>query len=33
VAIAAVASLIWFRRELRGDGIRLRFGPPAMAAV
>jgi len=31
VAVAAVASLIWFRRELRGDGIRLRFGPPAMA--
>jgi hypothetical protein len=20
-------SLLWFRRELRGEGIRLRFGP------
>ncbi|MCI2418221.1 hypothetical protein MOQ72_12350 [Saccharopolyspora sp. K220] len=26
VAVAAVASLLWFRRELRGEGIRLRFG-------
>ncbi|GAA4839660.1 VC0807 family protein [Saccharopolyspora rosea] len=26
VALAAVASLLWFRRELRGAGIRLRFG-------
>ncbi|MGP4016989.1 VC0807 family protein [Saccharopolyspora sp. 5N708] len=25
VAVAAVASLLWFRRELRGQGIRLRF--------
>jgi intracellular septation protein A len=27
VAIAAVASLLWFRRELRVAGIQLRFGP------
>ncbi len=26
VRIAAVVSLLWFRRELRGGGIRLRFG-------
>lgn len=26
VGIAAVVSLLWFRRELRGEGIRLRFG-------
>lgn len=26
VAMAAVVSLLWFRRELRGEGIRLRFG-------
>lgn len=26
VAIAAAVSLLWFRRELRGEGIRLRFG-------
>jgi hypothetical protein len=26
VAVAAGASLLWFRRELRGEGIRLRFG-------
>ncbi|MBV9141943.1 MAG: hypothetical protein JO115_13680 [Pseudonocardiales bacterium] len=26
VAVAAVVSLLWFRRELRGEGIRLRFG-------
>ncbi|HEY6422473.1 MAG TPA: VC0807 family protein [Pseudonocardiaceae bacterium] len=26
VTIAAVVSLLWFRRELRGEGIRLRFG-------
>ena len=22
-----LVSLLWFRRELRGEGIRLRFGP------
>jgi len=27
VAAAAAVSLLWFRRELRGEGIRLRFGP------
>jgi hypothetical protein len=27
VGMAAVVSLLWFRRELRGEGIRLRFGP------
>ncbi len=27
VALAAVVSLLWFRRELRGAGIHLRFGP------
>jgi hypothetical protein len=26
MGIAAVVSLLWFRRELRGEGIRLRFG-------
>jgi hypothetical protein len=26
VALAAAVSLLWFRRELRGEGIRLRFG-------
>jgi hypothetical protein len=26
VALAATVSLLWFRRELRGEGIRLRFG-------
>ncbi|MBV8992636.1 MAG: hypothetical protein JO287_02790 [Pseudonocardiales bacterium] len=29
VAIAALVSLLWFRRELRGAGIRLRFGAAA----
>jgi hypothetical protein len=29
VAVAAAVSLLWFRRELRGEGIRLRFGPAA----
>lgn len=29
VGIAAVVSLLWFRRELRGEGIRLRFGTAA----
>ena len=29
VGIAAVVSLLWFRRELRGEGIRLRFGSAA----
>ncbi|WP_433868652.1 VC0807 family protein [Saccharopolyspora sp. CA-218241] len=33
VALAAVASLVWFRRELRGEGIRLSFGKPAAAAA
>jgi intracellular septation protein A len=33
VAVAAVASLLWFRRELRGEGIRLRFGPAAAVAA
>ncbi len=28
VGVAALASLAWFRRELRGEGIRLRFRPP-----
>ncbi len=32
VVVAAVASLLWFRRELRGEGIRVRFGKPAAAA-
>ena len=27
VALAAAVSLLWFRRELRGEGIRLHFGP------
>jgi hypothetical protein len=31
VGIAAVVSLLWFRRELRGEGIRLRFGVPTAA--
>ena len=26
VGLAAAVSLLWFRRELRGEGIRLRFG-------
>lgn len=26
VGVAATVSLLWFRRELRGEGIRLRFG-------
>jgi hypothetical protein len=30
VAIAAAVSLLWFRRELHGEGIRLRFGAPAL---
>jgi intracellular septation protein A len=29
VAIAALVSLLWFRRELRGAGIRLRFSAAA----
>jgi uncharacterized membrane protein len=38
VGVAAVVSLFWFRRELRGEGIVLRLGParaaaPAPAAV
>lgn len=28
VAVAAVASLLWFRRELRTAGIQIRFGAP-----
>ncbi|WP_249124958.1 VC0807 family protein [Saccharopolyspora erythraea] len=32
VAVAAVASLLWFRRELRGEGIQLRFGRRPAAA-
>jgi hypothetical protein len=31
VALAAAVSLLWFRRELRGEGIRLRFGAAATA--
>ncbi len=31
VGLAALASLLWFRRELRGEGIRLRFGASAAA--
>lgn len=30
VALAAAGSLVWFRRELRGAGIHLRFGQPAV---
>lgn len=26
LGVAAVVSLLWFRRELRGEGIKLRFG-------
>lgn len=34
VAVATVGSMLWFRRELKGAGIRLRFGPsPAPAAA
>ena len=29
VTLAAAVSLLWFRRELRGEGIRLRFGAAA----
>lgn len=29
VGVAAAVSLLWFRRELRGEGIRLRFGVAA----
>ncbi|MGH3797015.1 MAG: VC0807 family protein [Pseudonocardiaceae bacterium] len=29
VGIAALVSLVWFGRELRGEGIRLRFGTAA----
>lgn len=32
VGVAALASLLWFRRELRGEGIRLRFGRQAALA-
>lgn len=32
VALAAAVSLLWFRRELRGEGIRLRFGVAATPA-
>jgi hypothetical protein len=32
VAIAAAVSLLWFRRELRFEGIRLRFGTAAAVA-
>ncbi len=31
VALAAAVSLLWFRQELRGEGIRLRFGVAAAA--
>ncbi|MGH3823311.1 MAG: VC0807 family protein [Pseudonocardiaceae bacterium] len=31
VGLAAAVSLLWFRRELRGEGIRLRFGVAAPA--
>lgn len=31
VGVAALVSLLWFRRELRGAGIRLRFGAAAAA--
>lgn len=34
VVVAGVASLYWLRRELRGEGIRVRFGArPAVAAT
>jgi hypothetical protein len=32
VAVAAMGSMLWFRRELRGEGIRLRFGAHAAPA-
>lgn len=34
VAVSAIGSLLWFRRELRGEGIQLRFGKqPALPAA
>lgn len=30
VGVAALGSLLWLRRELRGEGIRLRFGAAAV---
>jgi intracellular septation protein A len=30
VTVAALASMVWFRRELDGEGIRLRFGRGAV---
>jgi intracellular septation protein A len=33
VGIATLFSLLWFRRELRGEGIRLRFGHPNPVAA
>jgi hypothetical protein len=32
ITIAAMGSMLWFRRELRGEGIRLRFGAHAAPA-
>ncbi len=32
IALAAAASLLWFRRELRGEGIKLSFGRRPAAA-
>jgi hypothetical protein len=33
VALAAAGSMVWFRRELRGEGIRLRFGSARIAVA
>ena len=33
VVAAAALSMLWFRRELRGEGIRLRFGPTTRIAI
>jgi hypothetical protein len=33
VGVAAVISLLWFRRSLRGEGITLRLGPARAGAV
>lgn len=33
LGVAAVVSLLWFRRELRFEGIRLRFGPASAAST
>ncbi len=33
VTVAALASLVWFKRELHGEGIRLRFGRAAVTVT